>query len=123
MKSTNIDMKELHWLMDMIQSIDVGLVVLDRNYKVKVWNSFMANHSGIKDTRILDQSLFEQFPDLPESWLKHKAESTLLLRNRAFNTWEQRPYLFHFKNYRPITGSAEFMYQNSTFVPLVSSDG
>ena len=38
-------------------------------------------------------------------------------------TWEQRPYLFKFKNYRPITGTEPFMYQNITISPLVSTDG
>jgi diguanylate cyclase (GGDEF)-like protein len=46
-----------------------------------------------------------------------------MLKSRAFTTWEQRPYLFRFKNYRPITGNAEFMYQNVTFIPLVAANG
>ena len=37
--------------------------------------------------------------------------------------WEQRPYLFKFSNYRPITGSEEFMYQNIILSPLVSASG
>ncbi|HEX5636506.1 MAG TPA: GGDEF domain-containing protein, partial [Gammaproteobacteria bacterium] len=51
-----------------------------------------------------------------------KTESVFLLKNRAFTTWEQRPCLFKFKNYRPITGIAAFMYQNITLIPLVSVD-
>ena len=35
----------------------------------------------------------------------------------------QRPYLFRFSNYRPITGSAEFMYQNITIMPLPDFTG
>jgi hypothetical protein len=38
-------------------------------------------------------------------------------------TWEQRPYLFKFPNYRPITGSEPFMYQNITLSPLTSATG
>ena len=45
------------------------------------------------------------------------------LRNRAFMTWEQRPYLFKFPNYRPITGSEDYMYQNITLSALTSSTG
>ena len=37
---------ELHWLMEMLHTIDVGLVVLDRQYKIQIWNGFMENHSG-----------------------------------------------------------------------------
>ncbi|NOZ52261.1 MAG: GGDEF domain-containing protein [Gammaproteobacteria bacterium] len=107
----------------MLQSIDVGLLVLDRQYNVQLWNSFMANHSGISSSGIIGKNIFQAFSDVPETWFKRKVESVFLLNNRAFTTWEQRPYLFNFKNYRPITGSAEFMYQNITYIPLASVDG
>ena len=109
--------------MDMLQSIDVGLIVLDRNYQVQVWNGFMANHSGKTAGSVIGYNIFDVFAEIPVDWFKRKAESVFLLKNRSFTTWEQRPYLFRFKNYRPITGSAEYMYQNNTFIPLVSSDG
>ena len=38
-------------------------------------------------------------------------------------TWEQRPYLFKFPNYRPITGTEDYMYQNITLSPIVSPTG
>lgn len=118
-----IDIKEFHWMMDMIQHLDVGLIVLDKEYTVNVWNSFMENHSGYTPADVISRNLFEVFTDIPEDWFKRKAESVFLLNNRAFTTWEQRPYLFKFKNYRPITGSAEFMYQDITLIPLTSVDG
>jgi hypothetical protein len=42
-----IDLKELHWLLDIVQCLDVGVVVLDRQCRIEVWNSFMENHSGL----------------------------------------------------------------------------
>lgn len=117
------ELKEFHWLMNMIQTLDVGLVVLDRDYSVRVWNGFMANHSGRSPHDVIGKKLFELFDDIPEKWFRHKAESVFLLKNRAFTTWEQRPWLFRFRNYRPITGTAEFMYQNITLIPLMSVDG
>lgn len=47
----------------------------------------------------------------------------ILLKNRAFTIWEQRPYIFKFRNYRPITGSADYMYQNCTIFPLTNNNG
>ncbi|MCI0505443.1 MAG: GGDEF domain-containing protein [Gammaproteobacteria bacterium] len=122
-RSAKIEITELHWMMDMLQSIDVGLIVLDGDYHVQVWNSFMANHSGVPAKDIIGKKLFEIFADISEEWFKRKAESVVLLNCRSFTTWEQRPYLIKFKNYRPITGPAEFMYQNVTFIPLTSVDG
>lgn len=122
METGQVNIKDIHWLMDMLQTIDVGLIVLDKEYKVMVWNSFMENHSGIGPAIIKDKFLFDFFNDIPEQWFKQKAESVFLLKSSTFTVWEQRPYLFKFKNYRPITGSAEYMYQNITLIPLLSAD-
>jgi diguanylate cyclase (GGDEF)-like protein len=123
MSTGEFNVRELHWLMDMLQTIDVGLVVIDHNYSVQLWNSFMQNHSGRSPTAVIGKDLFRVFPDIEEDWFRRKADSVFLLRTPAFTTWEQRPYVFRFKNYRPITGTAEFMYQNVTLIPLVSADG
>lgn len=121
--ATTIDIKEFHWLMDMLQTIDVGLVVLDRDFSVQVWNSFMENHSGLTPLQVKGKNLFKVFTDLPEDWLRHKADSVFMLKCRSFMTWEQRPFLFRFKNYRPITGTEAYMYQNITISPLASITG
>ena len=115
--------EDVHWLMDILQNIDVGLVVMDKSYKVVLWNSFMQNHSGKSPEEVLQHSIFEVFPELSEAWFKHKAQSVFVLQNATFTTWEQRPYLFRFPHYRPITGTAEHMYQNSTIIPLMDSKG
>ena len=116
-------LKDFHWLMDILQNIDVGLVVLDRDYKVSLWNSFMQNHSAKRPEEMLSKCIFEEFPELPEKWFRRKADSVFTLQNSAFTTWEQRPYLFHFESYRPITSIAQYMYQNSTLIPLKDRTG
>ena len=116
--SANIELKDIHWLIDMVQNIDVGLVVIDLEMNVQVWNGFMENHSGLLTAHVVDKKLNELFTDIPHDWLQHKLDTMCILKNKAFTTWEQRPYLFKFKSYRPITSNAEFMYQNVTFLPL-----
>ena len=122
MEGGQVNLKDIHWLMDMLQSIDVGLIVFDVDYKVLVWNSFMENHSGINPAVIKDKVVFDMCPTIPENWFRQKVESVLLLKSSTFTVWEQRPYLLKFKNFRPITGSAEFMYQNLTLIPLLSAN-
>ena len=114
---------ELHWLMEMLHTIDVGLVVLDRQYQIQIWNGFMENHSGLLPREVKGKLLFDLFDEIPEDWFRRKAESVFLLKNKAFTIWEQRPYLFKFENYRPITGTADYMYQNTSFIPLMSATG
>lgn len=114
---------DFHWLMDVLQHIDVGLVVLDDKLNVQLWNAFMQNHSARPATDILGKNIFETFPELPETWFRRKVESVFELNIQGFTTWEQRPYLFRFNNYRPITSIADFMYQNSTIIPLKNAQG
>ncbi|MDQ1363892.1 MAG: hypothetical protein QG652_1754, partial [Pseudomonadota bacterium] len=120
---TKNSIADIHWLMNTLQNIDVGIMVIDRHYDIQVWNSFMENHSGYSPTDIIGKNIFSLFTDIPQDWFRRKAESVFLLNNRSFITWEQREYLFRFKNYRPITGTADFMYQNITLIPLLSADG
>ncbi len=117
------DLGELHWMMGMLHSINAGLIVIDREYKVLVWNEFMANQSSMMSEQVMGKSILSLFDDLPQEWFKRKVNSVFDLETRAFTTWEQRNYLFRFKNYRPITGLSEFMYQNITFLPLTSVNG
>lgn len=116
-------LNDVHWHLDILQNIDVGLVVLNEQYEIEVWNNFMQNHSGKQPEHVLGRNIFDIFPELPEEWFRHKAQTVFVLHSATFTTWEQRPYLFRFPHYRPITGTAEFMYQNSTIIPLVNTRG
>lgn len=117
------DLAEFHWLIEVLQTVDIGILVLDLDYQITAWNSFMENNSGIDYEDAIGRSIFTVFADISVEWFKRKAEVVLQLRNRAFTTWEQRPYVFKFANNRPITGTTEFMYQNCTFIPVVGMTG
>ncbi|WP_100643968.1 PAS domain-containing protein [Alteromonas facilis] len=117
------ELLEFHWMMDMLQTVDVGIVVLDREYCVKVWNGFMESHSGLLPSEVRNKSIFDLYPKISKEWFMQKCKPVFELRTRAFMTWEQRPFLLQFPNYRPITGSEDFMYQNITLAPLVSATG
>lgn len=123
MAEVSAEFQEMHWMISMIHHIDVGLVVLDKQNRVQVWNGFMANHSGLTPDQVRNREITRLFPDLPIQWFNQKIANARLLKNRSFTTWEQRPYIFRFQNYRPITGSSVFMYQNMTVCPLESLTG
>ncbi|TWH65038.1 diguanylate cyclase (GGDEF)-like protein [Azomonas agilis] len=120
--SDSFDLKELHWLLAIVQSMDVGIVVLDLEYRVCVWNGFMQNHSGRTVKEASQQSFFDLFPEVSQTWFRHKMDSVVTLGMPAFTVWEQRPYLVRFRNYQPITGQDDLMYQNTTWLPLVSTN-
>ncbi|MFQ3229067.1 diguanylate cyclase [Reinekea sp.] len=123
MTNPNDNLKEFHWLVEVLQTVDVGVLVLKLDYTITAWNGFIENNSGIDSADALGKNLFDVFPEVSHDWFKHKAETVVQLRNRAFTTWEQRPYVFKFRNNRPITGVTRYMYQNCTFIPVVSTTG
>jgi len=123
MASNETQADSFHWLVDMLESVEVGLVVLDLDFRVQAWNGFMENHSGITASKIRDKVIFDVFPDIPKAWLTRKVDAVALLNTRGFTSWEQRPYLFKFRNTRPITGTEEFMFQNLTISPLSGTAG
>ncbi len=117
------ELREIHWLMDMLQTLEVGVMVVDDAYRLNLWNSFMQNHSNLRPKAVIGKPVWEVFPEIPKDWFQRKVDSVLTLHAPAFTTWEQRPYLLRFQSYRPVTGAAECMYQNTTFMPLLSADG
>lgn len=123
MSSAVDDMLELHWLFDMIQTIDVGLIVLNTDYEVQLWNGFMENHSGVTSSKAKGMSLFDIFTDIPADWLKNKLHNVKSLKTPFYIAWEQMPHLFPFTASRPITGLTEKMYQNVTLRPITHVDG
>jgi diguanylate cyclase (GGDEF)-like protein len=83
----------------------------------------MENHSGVRAHRANGKDIFSLFPDLDQTWFRKKVKSVLMLETRAFTTWEQRPYMFRFPYHRMITGTSQFMYQNTTLLPLTGLSG
>lgn len=108
---------------ELINAIDVGVVVLDRDFCVEVWNQFMENHASIKPADIVGQSLFSHFPEIDEGWLRQKSVPIFNLRSPVFIIWEQRQYLFKFGANRPVTCGAHHMYQNVTMFPIIGDNG
>jgi len=118
-----VDQTRFDTLLYIVDRLDVGIFMLDRDAHVCFWNGFMAANSGKSREQVIGRDLFELFPELPENWLRKKVESVFILKNRSFVAWEQRPRLFHFLHNRPVTGGTEYMYQNCTFLPYRNPDG
>ncbi len=120
---TAIKTDSLKDLMAVVNSADIGLVIFDKHYHIRVWNLFMVNHSGLKAESLMGKTLFEQFPDIKAQWFEGKAQQCIAQKQKLLSTWEEQSYLFKFKNSRSKAKSVVFMYQNITFIPLTSANG
>ena len=69
-----------------VERLEAGVFVVDRNYRVVLWNRFMAMHSQRSAEEVVGRNLFECFPELPQKWLARKIESVFILKNYAFTS-------------------------------------
>ncbi|WP_045404383.1 GGDEF domain-containing protein [Vibrio jasicida] len=123
MSEITLDIADFHWVTQILDTMDSGLIVLDEDYKVCVWNSFMQSYSGILSQNILGECLFDHFQDLPRTWLETKLKTSADLETRSFSSWENRPYLFKFNNFSPVSNSSHLMFQDIVITPLRSLSG
>lgn len=110
-------------LESMLNAINMGVLLIDRDYRVLFSNPFMSLNSGLPPQALVGHTLFDAFPELPERWVRQKINSVFTLKNFAFTSWQQRPHLFSFASTRPISGSVKHMYQNCTFFPVQDAQG
>lgn len=120
MAADTTNFQDLHWLLDVIQSADIGIVVLDKYFEVEIYNRFMQVHSGIGPERAIGSSIFDLFPYLDDEWFKRRVSSVFELGIPVYTTWEQRDNVFDFALKLPIHHETQCMFQNSTFIPLHS---
>jgi len=106
-----------------VDRVNMGIFVLDRELNVLMWNRFMALHSGKEAEQVVGRPVTEVFPETNQRWLRKKVESVFMLGNLAFTSWEQRPYVMAFPHHRPITSDVDFMRQDCTFMPLRNKRG
>lgn len=110
--------QSLQWQDVLVNSIEVGIVLLDSDYRVEFWNPFMQNHSHVAEQDLIGKSIFAKFDEIDEAWFRQKCEPAFKVGTPVFIVWEQCPYLFKFAANRPITSAANHMYQNVTVFPI-----
>ena len=101
----------------------IGLVAVDKRMNVVIWNRFMEVNSQHSAEDVIGRNLFEVFPDLPAAWLEKKLKTIMVLKNTAYSSWQQRPYLFKFMNNGSVTADAEYMFQDCSFWALRDESG
>ena len=83
--------------------INTGVLVLDAEFNIVLWNRFLQVHTDKDAANIIGQSIFIAFPELPERWLSRKLSAVLQLNTPSFCSWQQRHHLFELPHTRQIT--------------------
>nr|WP_086939364.1 diguanylate cyclase [Thaumasiovibrio occultus] len=116
-------LSEFHTLVQVIDSVDAGIIVVDEDFHVCVWNRFMQAYSEINPDKALGKHLFDVVEGLPKAWMHERLAQVLTTQSRVFSSWENRPHIFQFENFCPLTGDQDYMYQDITFLPIYGLHG
>ena len=110
-------------LQQIFNTVNIGLVILDTELKVRVWNRWMALQSGVAEESIVGTPLFDTFPSLNNQRFLRNCKSVLTFGNFIFFSQKLHGYLFPFKAPHSIESRFEFMQQSCTMGPIRGEGG
>lgn len=105
----------------LLDQLPLGICVVNREFKIEVWNYFFADRTTMPASEVIGQDLLQLFPG-QANLLRKKINAVFLLQNASFSSWEHQPHPFAFSSSRPITGEETLMFQDLQFLP-VEHDG
>lgn len=105
------------------ETIDLGLVVLDRDLCVKGWNRWMELHSGLPANEVLGSSIVAQYPNLGEPKYKRLFKSVLTFGNYAYFSQKLHHYLIPLENRHSSVEQMPLMQQSCKASPLRDGQG
>ena len=106
-----------------LEAFSLGIVVVDPDLRVHMWNRWMELHSGRPAKDVIDKTLQDVFPEMKVSRLQRKIKSVLLIGNYAFLDARVHGHLFPFPADDQLAKRFDFMQQSCTLMPLRNEDG
>jgi|GEM_PF-310449 len=113
-------MSELQQIFD---TVNIGLVVLDRDLTVTQWNRWMVQHSGIVPESIVGTPLFEHYPTLDNQKFVKNCKAVLAFGNFCFFSQKLHRFLFPLKPVGSFGAKFDRMQQSCTMGPIRGGDG
>ena len=103
-------------------SINTGLVILEKDFRVYHWNRWLELNSGIQRQAIKGRTIFEFFPDLDTPGFIAKANSVIKFGNYCYFSQKLHKYLLKLENRNPLDSDFKYMQQSCTMGPLRGED-
>jgi diguanylate cyclase (GGDEF)-like protein len=105
-----------------IDTINIGFVVLDQDLRVQYWNRWMAIYSAKSAESVVGSSIFDFYPHLNNPRFIRNCKSVFAFGHYSFLSQKLHRYLFPFKYPASINVSFEYMLQSCSIFPLRDSD-
>jgi hypothetical protein len=99
-------------LTQIVDVIDIGLLILDKDCRVFYWNRWLASHSGIPFKKIKGALLFDFFPHLNNKKFLRNFQAILTFGNSYFFPRKHYDYIFPFNPSSNFANEIDYMQQN-----------
>jgi hypothetical protein len=109
--------------MQIFETINMGLVILDQKLTVRVWNPWMQHYSGIAENSIVGGNLLDFYANLAEPKYKRFIMSVFSFGNYAYFSQKLHRHLFAMKNPHQSADILPFMQQSCTAGPIRDEQG
>lgn len=104
-------------------TIDNGIIVLDRDLNILAWNNWLEIRTHIKAEDIINKNICEEFDYINVKKLTRKVKSVLITKNPSFYTVDPHQYLLKIKSNSIVNKIYELMQQDITIVPYDAQKG
>ena len=98
-------------------TIDNGIIVLDENLNIKVWNRWLELKTDIKASDICEKNICEEFDYINKKRLQRKIKSVFVTKNPSFFNADPHKYLIKIKSNSIMGKIFKYMRQDITIVP------
>jgi len=105
-------------LQQIFDAINLGIVIIDRDFRVQGWNRWMEVHSGISADEIKNASIFDRFSHLNNPKFRRSCKSVFSFGNFCFFSQKLHHHLFPFKTTTYTDARFEYMQQSCAMGPL-----
>ena len=98
--------------------LNVGIVVLDRQFTIRYWNRWLAQCSDLPAETVVGRLLFDVFPNLDTPRFRRNCKAVFSFGSFSFFSQKLHSHLFPFKPVNMPGSGLEFMQQNCTLGPI-----
>ena len=99
-------------------TLDNGIILINKNLEVKFWNRWLEIRTGINDSNIIDKNLTEFYPNLDSKKLIRKITTALKLNSSTFYTPQISKFLLNIELGKITDRVFDNMQQSITITPF-----
>jgi len=116
-------LKDSDVISQVFDMVDVGLVILDRDLRIRYWNRWMQSHCSIPPEKMLGHPVCDVFSNLNRPRFLNNCKAVFAFGHVCHFSQKLHRYLFPFKPVHPFDSSFEYMQQNCVMGPLCDENG